>query len=117
MYLILIANKTNKKTANVVPYSSILVTLIMEAIPSSEASVLTRTTRRNIPEEDTLYNNPVLTSQVSHHVSATEPNQLMLFRETVTVSHENRTENSRDFFGQSVSHRKHVASPLQSQTG
>jgi hypothetical protein len=35
---------------NVVPGSLILLTLIMEAIRSSETSVLTRATRRNIPQ-------------------------------------------------------------------
>jgi hypothetical protein len=35
-------------TANVVPSSPILVTLMKEALRSSETSVLTRTTRRNI---------------------------------------------------------------------
>jgi hypothetical protein len=37
---------------NVIPSSPILVTLMMEAISSSETSVLTRTTRRNILEDD-----------------------------------------------------------------
>jgi hypothetical protein len=36
-------------TANVVPSSQIFVTLMMEALHSSETLVLTRATRRNIP--------------------------------------------------------------------
>jgi hypothetical protein len=48
--------------ANAVPSSLILVTLIMEAIRSSETSAFTRPTRRNIPDDGILHAIHLLTN-------------------------------------------------------
>jgi hypothetical protein len=68
-------------------------------------------------EHNYIYVNSVRTSQQTHHVSATEPNRLLLCGETVAVCCENRTEHTDTLCGQSVPHWKHATSPLQSPTG
>jgi hypothetical protein len=65
-------------TAKVVPSSPIRVTLMMEELRSSETSVLTRATRRNILEDGILYKDVVHTSEETYDVSVTEPSHLML---------------------------------------
>jgi hypothetical protein len=47
-----------------------------------------------------MYKVQVCTSQETHHVSATETNRLMLFRETVAAYYENHTEHTDTLCGQ-----------------
>jgi hypothetical protein len=56
-------------TVSVVPSSPILVTQMKEALRSSETMVLTRATRRNIPEDTILHSRVSFTRQDFHEVS------------------------------------------------
>jgi hypothetical protein len=49
-----------------------------------------------------IYKNSVRISQETHYVTATKPNRLMLFRETVAVYCENRTEHTNTLCGQNA---------------
>jgi hypothetical protein len=61
-----------------------------------------RTTQRYVPEDRTLYDNSIRTSQETHHLSVTKPNQLMLFRETATVYCEKHTVHTNTLCGQNI---------------
>jgi hypothetical protein len=49
-----------------------------------------------------VYKHSVCTTQETHHVSATEPNRLMLFGERVAVRYESRTVHTGTLFGETV---------------
>jgi hypothetical protein len=49
-----------------------------------------------------LYKNSVRTSQETHHISTTEPNRLMLFREIFAGHCENHMEHTYALSGQNV---------------
>jgi hypothetical protein len=62
----------------------------------------------------------VCTSKDTYHVFATKANKSMLFGETFAVYFENHKEHRETLFGQNVetvTHRKHITSPIKRPTG
>jgi hypothetical protein len=55
-------------TASVVPNSPILVTLMKEALSSSETPALARAIRRNIPEDTSLHSHRREKPQIVHRI-------------------------------------------------
>jgi hypothetical protein len=53
-----------------------------------------------------IYKNSVRTSPETQYVTTTKPNQLMLFRETVTVYCENHMEHTDTFCGENAEYVK-----------
>jgi hypothetical protein len=62
-----------------------------------------------------IYINSVRTSQETHYVSATKPNQLMLFRETIAVYCENHMEHINTLCAQNAGFQHVKASGIYFQ--
>jgi hypothetical protein len=96
-------------TANVVPSSPSLVTLMMEAIRYSETSVLTRATHRNIPQDSILKSksisvtgNWVLHGYRLVRIKCCLDSQLTDGGEVVSLTYQEATSYSLQFEAQST---------------
>jgi hypothetical protein len=89
-------------TASVVPSSPIRVTLMMDALSSFETSVLTRTTRRIIPEDAILLDLVLETGLISSLTATTSYNHLQCHHQQALHLNLNSCETDWDLGPSSI---------------